>query len=187
MGHYFSDQYVILNILRCFLETGCSFQTLRENEHFRCFAGVAWVHRGLHLLFPPASLKLCEKAAENHQHPVWKAGFPVELVDTPDQSSFSSPSAPTGSVPFQAADIHPHTWRTPTWHFNFIIWGKMHAVPIIYWCRRELPGARSRILCVGLPRDVLSVSGENAEQGQEPLPGPLSEGGSSSVFLELWL
>lgn len=79
IGHHFSDQFILLRILGCFLETCCSFQTLKENEHYGCFSRAAWVQRGPNLFFPPASLNLCEKEVKNNQHPVSKASCLREL------------------------------------------------------------------------------------------------------------
>lgn len=138
MGHYFSDQFVVLRILGCFRDTCCSFQTLQENEHYGCLARAAGVRRGLCLFFLLASLDLCGKAAANTQHPVWKASCLMELIDTPNLNSSLSPSAPEGSAPFQAGDIHPTTCQDADVAFQLHYPGKkMHAVPIIYWCRRE--------------------------------------------------
>ena len=138
------------------------------------------------LFFPPASLKLCGKEAENDQHPVSKASCLMQLVDTPNLNNALSLSAPKVSVPFQATRSAPMLARMLTQPFNSIIWGKkMHAVPIIYWCRQEsclVPGAES---CMrGWPGDALSVSREKAG-ARSGAATWASVHGSSSVFSEL--
>lgn len=83
------------------------------------------------------------------------------------------PSAPKVSVLFQATESSPMHMRMPTQPFNLIIWGKMHAVAIIYWCRQEsclVPGAES---CMpGRPWDAfIFVKGKGGGKVEASLPG----------------
>lgn len=107
---------------------------------------------------------LCEKEAENNQHPVSKASCLMELVDTDTSNlkSSLSPSALKGSGPFQAASTHTTPCKDIDVTFQLHHLGeKLHTVPTIYWCRQE----SCLVPCVEFylqswPGDALSVPKE---------------------------
>ena len=104
--------------------------------------------------------------------PCLESQLPDAVSRYPNPNSSLSPSAPEVSLPFQATESSPMHTRMPTRPFSLIIWGRMQAMAIIYWCRQESclnPGAES---CMpGRPLDAfICVKGKGGGKVEASLP-----------------